>query len=104
MSDAMSRAQEDYLRGLATDWREKNERQAARIAQLEAQVADFIEQANTKCACAHDRPEDVCLAHSPIVAKQADRIAQLEAALREANETIKWMCEKELRTALEERT
>ena len=56
--------------------------QAARIAQLEAQVADFIEQANTKCACAHDRPEDVCLAHSPIVAKQAARIKKLEAALR----------------------
>ena len=57
--------------------------QAARIEKLEAQVADFIEQANTKCACAHDRPEDVCLAHSPIVAKQAARIEQLEATLRE---------------------
>jgi len=57
--------------------------QADRIEKLEAQVAKFIEQANTKCACAHDKPEDVCLAHSPIVAKQAAEIESLRAGNRD---------------------
>lgn len=63
----------------------KLKEQAKRIKQLEERVEEL--ESSTECACAYDRPTDICAFHYKLFEKvttiRRDRIEQLEAVLRD---------------------
>lgn len=61
----------------------------AYVVELERHITLLQEKSAAEdCACSYDRPDDVCLGHSPMLKAAEVRIAELEARLKEAERVL----------------